>query len=127
MSFISTVESWFHKQEVSAEKVFTRIWPLVEKAVPIVADLDTVVTGIAASDHVSVLGKVATYLTTLIPGAEKVTGFVAAHQGATRPLILRDAATLLLSLLPGGSVIASDLNLAVELAVSLGKLVPAKN
>ncbi len=121
MSFFTKVFGWFTKQETSIEKVLTRLLPILPEAEAIVTKLSAITAGIAASDHSTTLGTIAKYLSTVVADSAKVAAFLAAHTGSSAAVILRDAATLLLGLIPGASTLVSDLNLAIELAYSVTK------
>lgn len=121
MSIVSRLFGWIRKQETSLTKILARIDPVLPRVEAIVLDLHTITAGLAASDHVSALGRVATYLTPILNDVEKVAEFVTAHDGNALGVILRDAAALIMQFVPGGSLIASDINLAIELAVAVVK------
>ena len=121
MSFFTKVFGWLSKQETSIEKVLTRIEPYLPQAETIVTTLSAITTGIASTDHTTILGTVAKYLGTTVADTGKVAAFLAAHTGSSAAVILRDAAVMLLGLIPGASTLVSDLNLAIELAYSVTK------
>ena len=123
MSILSVVEGWFKKQEVSFEKVFSRIEPLIVKAEPIVSELSAVVGVVSGIDKNVILTKIGTYLGTITTDETKVTAFLTANQGAPVNSILHNAAVFALTFAVGpvASAVISDLDLAVQTAYSVVK------
>jgi hypothetical protein len=127
MSFFTAIAGWFHKQEASVTKVFSRIEPLLPKAETIVKDISAVTSALATADHSAVLVAIAKYLGTVTTDAGVVDSFITANTGAPIASVLHNAATLALSLSLPSTVahIISDLDLAIQVAFSVTKVPPA--
>ena len=119
---LTTITGWIDKEQVSLTKVFARVESLAAQAEPIVAELSTI-EKVAASTLAdgSTLKKIAGYLVTITNDADRVALFIEANSGVSVGTLLRNAATFALSFISGGSALASDLGLAVELAHSINK------
>jgi hypothetical protein len=118
-----TVESWIDKYERSSARVYDRVKPRVVDAIPIVARLAALSTGIAAIDHATALGRVAVYLRSISIDAGKIAGFVSANTGLPVNVVLHNAAVFALSsgIAPTESILVSDLDLAVQIGYSAWK------
>lgn len=128
MSIISVfkkIGGWFEKQELSVEKLFKKIEPVLEQTQGYVekltkyVDAETIALGSPA-----VLTKVEALLHAEINVYETVNNFVIAHKNAPVQSILHDAAVLLVKSLPSAAgLVLNELDLAVQTAYSVTKVV----
>lgn len=116
--------SWFHKQKDSAEKLFIKIEPVMERTQKYVNRLSEIVDAeTKALGSPAVLVEVEAFLHVEIAVYDTVNVFVAQHRGATVASILHDAAKLLIQHLPEAKgLLVHELDTAVQVAYSVSAL-----
>ena len=121
MSFLSTIEAVFHKAESAEQVVLKDVSSFVDKAAPIVADVETVLKVVAPSDKSGILAAIEKFLTKYEPDVQKVGSVAASLAPLTGSDLFHAAAVAALSLVSPSGAAANLLNLAVELAYNIFK------
>jgi hypothetical protein len=123
MNIFSKIASWFKKQEASAEKVFSRIEPLLHKAEPVVKTISALMDAeTKALGSPAVLAKLNGYLKDSVSVEGVVDKFVADNSGAPVQSVLHNAAALIVAHSNGEiGEVTSDIDLAVQAAYSVLK------
>lgn len=124
MSIFTTIEGWFKKEQVSVNKLFTRIEPLIAKAEPIVKALSLIAAGVATSvtGTSALMGPISAFLTKTVGVTSVVDNFVKVNEAAPLNSVLLNAGSLALQYTHGtAATLISDFDTATQIAYAAVK------